>query len=293
MPSSDRVRFVHWNPIEAVRLAAALRSSGREVDLAVPRGPETLRELRKDPPAALVISLDRLPSQGRDFGVAVRRSAASRRVPIVFVGSSTERFDSVRRFLPDASFSSWAELAEVVRKATASGPLKDPVVPASAFAPYQGRSLTKKLGMAPGRALALVGAPSGFASQLGPLPTGVRWVREPGAPADLTLWFARSLTDVRRAFRARPAPGQDGRRWVLWKKGGRETEGAPTQTFVRTIGLAAGWVDYKICSVDGTWSGLLFRWRGRRGSVSDGRSLRVRPRRPTSGAAKPVNRSPR
>jgi len=29
----------------------------------------------------------------------------------------------------------------------------------------------------------------------------------------------------------------------------------------RAFGLAAGWVDYKICAVDATWSGLLFARR--------------------------------
>jgi hypothetical protein len=31
---------------------------------------------------------------------------------------------------------------------------------------------------------------------------------------------------------------------------------------VRSFGLAAGWVDYKICAIDETWSGLLFTRRG-------------------------------
>jgi hypothetical protein len=30
---------------------------------------------------------------------------------------------------------------------------------------------------------------------------------------------------------------------------------------VRTTGLAAGWVDYKVCSIDATWSGLAFKRR--------------------------------
>ena len=34
-----------------------------------------------------------------------------------------------------------------------------------------------------------------------------------------------------------------------------------TQQYVRETGLAAGLVDYKICAVDATWSGLLFTRR--------------------------------
>jgi hypothetical protein len=31
---------------------------------------------------------------------------------------------------------------------------------------------------------------------------------------------------------------------------------------VRRLGLASGLVDYKVCSVDTTWTGLRFRRRG-------------------------------
>jgi len=34
-----------------------------------------------------------------------------------------------------------------------------------------------------------------------------------------------------------------------------------TETFVRAYGLARGFVDYKVCAVDSTWSGLCFTRR--------------------------------
>lgn len=49
--------------------------------------------------------------------------------------------------------------------------------------------------------------------------------------------------------------------WIAWPK---KTSGAAsdlTQTRVREAGLAHGMVDYKISSVDETWSALLFRVR--------------------------------
>jgi len=46
--------------------------------------------------------------------------------------------------------------------------------------------------------------------------------------------------------------------WIIWPKKGSALEGDLTQAAVRERGLAAGMVDYKICAVDETWSGLLF-----------------------------------
>jgi hypothetical protein len=37
-----------------------------------------------------------------------------------------------------------------------------------------------------------------------------------------------------------------------------------SQQVVRRVGLDAGLVDFKICSVDATWSGLCFTWRKRK-----------------------------
>jgi hypothetical protein len=33
------------------------------------------------------------------------------------------------------------------------------------------------------------------------------------------------------------------------------------ENLVREFGLAAGWVDYKVCAIDETWSGLCFARR--------------------------------
>jgi hypothetical protein len=44
--------------------------------------------------------------------------------------------------------------------------------------------------------------------------------------------------------------------WILWRKGS-----GVTQPFLRESAAAVGLVDYKICSVDGTWSAMLFARR--------------------------------
>jgi hypothetical protein len=49
--------------------------------------------------------------------------------------------------------------------------------------------------------------------------------------------------------------------WILWPKKTSSRVSDLTQVTVRAAGLRVGLVDYKICSVDPVWSGLLFRRR--------------------------------
>ncbi len=49
--------------------------------------------------------------------------------------------------------------------------------------------------------------------------------------------------------------------WIAWPK---KTSGVKTDldgNIVREFGLDAGWVDYKVCAIDETWSGLCFARR--------------------------------
>lgn len=81
-----RVRFVHWNQEEAEAKAQRFEQAGSEVDCDIPSGSDFFKELEKEGFAALVIDLSRIPSQGRDLAVAVRRRKSTRRIPILFVG---------------------------------------------------------------------------------------------------------------------------------------------------------------------------------------------------------------
>ncbi len=52
--------------------------------------------------------------------------------------------------------------------------------------------------------------------------------------------------------------------WICWPKKSSGVDTDVTQNLVRERGLAAGIVDFKICAVDGTWSGLCFTRRRRK-----------------------------
>jgi hypothetical protein len=131
--------------------------------------------------------------------------------------------------------------------------------PPVASAGYSGTPLPRKLVIKPGTTASLVGAPAGFEAVLGELPEGARVRRGRAAGADLVLWFVRSqralYRDLARYARLEVPV------WIIWPKKASGVVSDLSETVVRAAGLQAGIVDYKVCAVDETWSGLLFRRR--------------------------------
>jgi hypothetical protein len=72
------LRLIHWNLTEAEEKARWLVLAGFSIQYDLPPFPELLRGISQNPPAAVLIDLSRLPSQGRDLGVALRQVKATR-----------------------------------------------------------------------------------------------------------------------------------------------------------------------------------------------------------------------
>ena len=68
---NDFVCLIHWNQDEARERAQLIEAAGYRVD-ASPFSSGSLRHLRDNPPAAVVIDLSRLPSHGREVAMALR-----------------------------------------------------------------------------------------------------------------------------------------------------------------------------------------------------------------------------
>jgi hypothetical protein len=141
------------------------------------------------------------------------------------------------------------------------------------MAGYSGTPLVKKLGIKPESLVALLGAPSDFERQLTGLPDGVRFTTRAAGTPELVIWFATSrrhldgrAADVARLVMAgRERAGKVGRPggglWIAWPKKASGVTTDLTEDIVRRAGLAHGLVDYKVCAIDATWSGLKFARR--------------------------------
>jgi hypothetical protein len=201
-----------------------------------------------------------MPSGGRDIAVAIRLQKPTRQVPLVFVGGQTAKVERIRTILPDATYTTWGSIGGALEHAIANPPM-DPVIPRSRMAGYEGTALPKKLGIKEGSVVAVVDAPDGFERGLSRLAPGARIGKEGAGPRDLTIWFVRSRDRLKNDIRDVARRAGDRPLWVAWPKKSAKTGSDLTQQLVREGGLGAGLVDYKVCSIDETWSGLLFRRR--------------------------------
>jgi len=127
-----------------------------------------------------------------------------------------------------------------------------------------GTPLPRKLGVvtnaATPRQVALLGAPHGFIETLGDLPNSVTFVERLSAKTALALCFVRTPAELAATvdLLASRLP-QAASAWIVHPK--RHHKPAFHQDHVRNAALAAGLVDYKVCSVDDDWSALKFAHR--------------------------------
>jgi Protein of unknown function (DUF3052) len=249
------VRLFHWRAEEAKPLIAALRAEGYTVDYPGDKANGDWRTLRKSPPLAAVIDLTRLPSHGRWVAAEIRATKSLRHIPIVFVDGEPAKVEVIRKMMPDAIYTSRARLASALKK---SKPLADPVVPPRLMNRTD-RTAAEKLGITAGARVALLDPPPDYLRVLGKLPADVAFEEEADGTASLTLWFVRDADTYLAGIDAMRKRAAYSRIWVIYPK--RQPGGAAsaiTQGYIRETALSVGLVDYKVCSVNEVWTGLLF-----------------------------------
>ena len=121
---------------------------------------------------------------------------------------------------------------------------------------YSGTPLARKLGLAPGMRLLLIGAPDGYAAWIAPAPAGLACVSRATAPAAVHLFTTRRADLERRLATLRRTLAQDGVVWVSWPKKSSRVATDVTEDVIRAVALPMGFVDVKVCAVTDSWSGL-------------------------------------
>lgn len=258
-----RVALIHWNAADGERRAELLRRLGHETLRVLPEGGAVgLKPFLAAPPDAFVIDLDRLPSQGRAVAVLLRQRKATRAAPLVFAGGEPDKVRGVRRLLPDAAYSPWDGVGAAIARALQRPSQAPAVVVPGTMDGYSGTPLPKKLGIREGYSVALLNAPKGLEKTLGRLPDGARSKRAAAAGTCVLLLFSKSRAELSRRFPAAlRAMHKRGRLWLCWPKKASGLGSDLDEGFVRRWGMERGLVDYKICAVDATWSGLCFARR--------------------------------
>ncbi|UCE20481.1 MAG: DUF3052 domain-containing protein [Gemmatimonadota bacterium] len=143
-----------------------------------------------------------------------------------------------------------------------ANPPRNPVAPKSLLEGYAGTPLPRKLGIKANSVVALVDAPKDFKKTLGPLPEGTTLQKKGRGQNNLTVWFTTSRADLEARIQGIVKGVKErGGLWIAWPKKTSGVASDLTQNHVRKVGLASGLVDYKVCAIDATWSGLLFTRR--------------------------------
>ena len=123
---------------------------------------------------------------------------------------------------------------------------------------YSGTPLPAKLGIWPGHAVAVVGAPPGFGRLLGDLPgTDMSDGLPRAGLLDVIVYFTTSRAEFEAELgnlRAHLAPA--GGLWIAWPKRAAKVPTDMSDHAVREIALPAGLVDNKVCAIDQVWTGL-------------------------------------
>ena len=124
------------------------------------------------------------------------------------------------------------------------------------MAGYSATPLPKKLGLAPGMRVCAIGC-DGYVGLVDAGDLDLALQAKPGATTDLAHLFATRrreleawLPKMRRALRP------DAALWVSWPKKISKVQTDIVEDTIREVALPLGFVDVKVCAVDGVWSGL-------------------------------------
>ena len=96
-----QIKLIHWKAEEVISREKLINGAGYQVDSQIELGSKILTQLSSNPPAAIVIDLSRLPSQGRDFALMVRKRQGTRTIPLVFVGGDDDKVEQIKKLIPD------------------------------------------------------------------------------------------------------------------------------------------------------------------------------------------------
>ena len=252
------VRLIHWNEDEGLERQKLLEALGFDAMFDFGDGLFAVRLIHASVPDAVVIDLSRLPSHGREVAHGLRTRKPTRHLPIVFVDGEAEKVEKTRLLLPDATYTTWGRIKTALPRAI-NTPLKNPIVPDHNAA--WAKPTVAKLGVKPGFKVALLASPKGIVDNLTPWPAKVTFTARPESRADIFLGFARSRRELDAHLLSLQGVADRQTLWLAWPKKASGVRSDLDGNLVRATGLAAGWVDYKVCSIDDTWSALAFKRR--------------------------------
>ena len=182
----------------------------------------------------------------------LRRAKSTREIPIVFVGGDEAKVDGIRELLPDAAFCETGNVGAMLKRLVNGTSRRDVAVPEGTIEARE-KTAAQKLGIEAGARVAVIEPPRDFPDLLGALPDSVEFGEE---DAPLTLWFIHDRESLLNSLRQMRSIAARTKLWLIWRKGMSGNGINPNS--IRELTREVGLIDYKICSIDQRWSGILF-----------------------------------
>ena len=255
-----KIKLIHWDQEQCKEKARLLESIGNEVDAESMRDKGTFKRIKEYPPDVFVIDLSRLPSHGREIAIGLRNIRSTRNIPIIFTEGETDKVDKIKLLLPDSVFCRWKTIRSSLKKA-ASQKQSAKIVPLSMMDRYTNTPLVGKLGIKENYKIALINSPKNFKNKLTGLPSNVEIFADLKSDRDIILWFVQSKKEFDTGLISILKSVKNNMLWIATPKKSSGVVTDINQNIIRRIGLNEGLVDFKICSIDEKWSGLLFKRR--------------------------------
>lgn len=122
---------------------------------------------------------------------------------------------------------------------------------------YSETPLPQKLGIKKHLRVALLDMPADVKAEVESVLAGCALAKN--GPLDFAMIFVKSASELKKQFsRFAKQLAPAGMLWVSWPKKASGVATDLTESEVRSIGLAVGLVDVKVCAVNEIWSGLKF-----------------------------------
>ncbi len=109
-----KVFFIHFNEAELKEKIQPLKKAGYKVDYHF--STETPADFKSDLPDILVISLDRLPSHGRQYAEWLWEAKKRQHIPIVFCGGKPDKVLILKEKFPKAVYCNNEKLLGTLEK---------------------------------------------------------------------------------------------------------------------------------------------------------------------------------
>ena len=132
------------------------------------------------------------------------------------------------------------------------------------MAGYSGKPLFEKLGLKRGQRAFVWNAPENYHVELKPLRSSIDLKSRLKGPLDFIHFFTTNKKELeQRLPQLKQELDYGGCVWISWPKKNSGAATDLTEDVIRSIAIASGLVDVKVCAVDDTWSGLKLVYRSK------------------------------